>query len=620
MVEVQVGRFSAKGWRGGMAALLTAALPGIVLAQEAPKPQPPATQPPATTPLPVTQPPIPSLPPAQQPGQTPAQPSGKTPSTPLPKEQPKSETYGISSKDVKPTETFKGQTPGQPLPGDPAAIRTIDDALNIAYQRSPSLLLAEERAYRTTRTVRQILGSNGPQITVSGGYTRLSSTGAAFNGGGTGVNPASIANPFGVGLTNPAPGTNPVTLSTNTNISAATPAGGANQQGTSTVNANTAGTSRAARSGTTRQTDGDGNGDGDGNNGGNNGGNSGGGITNNSADLNQYVARISISQLIDITGIVRTAVQIGRLEEGVTRLDIVRTRMDVRFNVMNAYYNLLRTQEFVLVNEAAVAQSQELLRVTQVQKNAGTASEFDVLRAQTQLSNNQQALISSRNQVIIAKNALANTLGIDPSTPIDPTVPAIPAAPDLNEDTLIETAFKQRPEYAQADINILKADRNIRLARRGLEPFVTVGASGQYNPEPAIASQEKATGSVNLTLTVPINDGGSTKAQVEAARSDQRGALIQKDQFTRGIKSEVQQAIVAVRDAAERIRASELSVTQANEALRLAGVRFQAGVGTQLDVNDAQTAAVQAATNAVNARYDYLGALARLDRAVGKPL
>jgi outer membrane protein TolC len=537
-----------------------------------------------------------------------------TPPTPLPTQIPQTEPYGIKPDAIKPTKTFEKQIPGQPLPTDPTAIRTIEEALAIAYERSPNLLLAKERAWRTTRTVRQILATNGPQIGVAGGYTRLSGQGAAFGGGGGGIAPGQIQNPFGVGLTYNPPGSIPVTLSSN--------GGGANGGGVNGVNtaqtaasgsagANAPGQSRSV----SRQTDGE--------NGGEDNGETdppptgGGGFGGGNTDLNQYNVRASITQLIDITGIVRTAVEVGRLEEGLTRLELVRQKMDVTLNVKNAFYNLLRAQAFVEVNEAAVAQSEELVRVTEAQKRAGVAAEFDVLRARTQLENNKQALISARNQVQISKNSLANTLGIDPATPIDPQIPEFPPVPELGEEQLITEAIAKRPEYAQADINILKATKNVRLARRTLEPYLTASANGNYNPNPAIIANEKTTGSLNLTLTIPLSDGGSTKAAVEAARSDERGALIQKDQFVRGIKAEVQQAIIAVKDAEERTRSAEQTVKEAEEAFRLAGVRFKAGVGTQLDVNDAQTALVQASNNRVNARYDYLGALARLARAVG---
>ncbi|HVK04688.1 MAG TPA: TolC family protein, partial [Armatimonadaceae bacterium] len=348
--------------------------------------------------------------------------------------------------------------------------------------------------------------------------------------------------------------------------------------------------------------------------------NGGGGFQGSTFNANQASARISITQFIDITGILRTAEQLGDLQLALTRLELARQRQQVALDVRNGYYNVLRSQAFVRVNEAAVAQSQELVRVTEAQKSAGVAAEFDVLRARTQLENNRQALITSRNQVLIARNAFANSLGIDPSTVVDlQDVTDVPAVPELNEEALLTQALAQRPEYLQADVNILKAAKNTRLARRGLEPFLNVAINAGYAiTEPALGS-ERETGNLALALGVPLWDGGATRAAVDSARADERIAAITKDQYVRGIKAEVQQAAVAVRDAAERRTSAEANVAQAREALRLAGVRFRAGVGTQLEINDAQTALTLAETNQVNAQYDYLAALARLSRAVGAP-
>jgi outer membrane protein TolC len=597
--------------------------------------------PPATTPATVNQTNA-----SQSSEQRVPQPSAQTPPTPIPKNTPNVDRYGVRSKDVKATNVFDYKTaiPGQPQASDPPVLRTVEESIAVALAKNPNLLIAEERAVRTRSTVRQIYALGYPQIQTSASYTRLSGLGAAFGGGGGTVTPAQVQNPFPVGLQVTPPGTVPITLSGNTGTGSAgaTPPGGATQQGaaatTGAAGATGAGQTRSVPAG--RQATGNNPGTTPGDNtpgqnpGGqtpgtgtpgqnpqnpNQGGNTGGFGGGGRAQLDQYVVRASVAQFVDITGIVRTAIQVGQLEQALTQLEIARTRMDVALNVRTAFYNVLRSQAFVRVNEAAVAQSEELVRVTEAQLRAGVASQFDVLRARTQLENNRQALISSRNQVAIAKNAFANTVGIDPSTPVDAQSPQIPALPALDEQPLVNRAFEQRPEYVQADINILKAQKNVRLARRTLEPFLNVVAGGQFNPRPALVANERVTGSVGATLSLPLYDGGATRAQVDAARSDERGALIQKDQFVRGIKAEVQQSIIAVRDADERATVSQTTVTQAREALRLANVRFQAGVGTQLDVNDAQTALTQAETNQVNATYDYLGALARLSRAVGNP-
>jgi outer membrane protein TolC len=351
----------------------------------------------------------------------------------------------------------------------------------------------------------------------------------------------------------------------------------------------------------------------------------GGGTTTNTSvgntgpDLNNESARVTVSQLIDITGIVKVAERYGDLQEALTRLELARIRQQTAYNVRNAYYNLLRAQAFVLVDQAAVNDSAELLRVTKAQQAVGVAAQFDVLTARTTLDNNNQALISARNQVALSKNAFANQLGLDPSTLVSPQPQPIPALPSLDENALLHSAFSQRPEYLESDINLLKAGANIRLSKRNLEPYLDAGLTAAYTPSNEIEGQHKTTASVGLTFTYPLYDGGATRAAVDQAKSDQRVAYIQKDQFVKGIKAEVQQSIIAVRDANQRSAVVIATVTEAQEALRLANVRFKAGVGTQLDVNNAEAQLVQAESNEVNAEFDYLGALARLSLAIGTP-
>jgi len=92
------------------------------------------------------------------------------------------------------------------------------------------------------------------------------------------------------------------------------------------------------------------------------------------------------------------------------------------------------------------------------------------------------------------------------------------------------------------------------------------------------------------------------------------------DQIRQGISLEVRQAVLNILNAQERLAAAEKGVDQAREALRLANVRFEAGVSTAVEVSDAQVALTDAQTNLVNAMNDYRQALARYERAIGAPV
>lgn len=463
---------------------------------------------------------------------------------------------------------------------EPLTVTTLEQALALAHEKNPGLRQSAERLTKNKAVVDQILALKRPTISASASYSRLFNAQSSF-GAAAGGSAVGVQNPFPATLTGTPPGSQPVQLSQST-----------------PVISSTSGATRSRQTGTGTGT---------------------GSGTNIFAgtDLNQYSTRLTISQLIDISGIVKAAQKIGDLQLQIDALDLVRTKQELDLTVRSGYYGILRTEALVTVASAAVAQSKDQLRVTEAQKAAGVVAEFDVLRARTQLANNEQSLISAKNQVTIAKNSFANTLGIDPNTPVALTPPTDePKLPEKSESELLASALGQRVEMKQLDLALDKANTNVRLSHRGLEPSMAASVSAGYNPKPN-AFSAKTTGAFGLSLSYPLGDGGSTRAQIEGAKSDVRQVQIQQDQYLRGIRAEVTQALVAATDASERLESARRTVEQAREAFRLAGVRFKAGVDTQLSVNDAQTQLTQSETNVVNARYDFHIALARLNRAVG---
>ncbi|MGC4044455.1 MAG: TolC family protein [Armatimonas sp.] len=455
----------------------------------------------------------------------------------------------------------------------------------IAYTNNPGLQLSTERLLKTKASVAQILAIKRPQINASASYSRLLNVASSFGGAGGASSASQLQNPFAPQLQFTPPGSQTIPLG-------------------QTTTGSTGSTTRS------RQTD----------TGTDDGSDSGSGFQLQGG-LNNYSISASITQLIDLSGLLKAAEKIGDLETQIQTLDVQRTQRELTESVKLNYYGVLRARELVKVSEASVEQNKEQLRVTEAQKKAGVAAEFDVLRARTQLQTSEQSRISAVNQLTNSRTAFANALGINPATPVDLTAPeADPTLPALDEKALIESAIKNRPESRQAALSKDKAHANIKLAHRGLDPSAAVTLSTNYNPKPTGFVLAKSTGALNVTVSLPLSNGGSTRAQIDSAKSDARSAAIQQDQFLRGIQTEVQQVIVAVKDADERLKAARANVTEAREAYRLAGVRFQAGVDTQLSVNDAQTVLTQAESNVVNARYDYLIALARLERIVAAPL
>ena len=338
--------------------------------------------------------------------------------------------------------------------------------------------------------------------------------------------------------------------------------------------------------------------------------------TGSSGYNNNESARVSVTQGVDIFRLVPAAEDVERITRDFYVTDLDRVQNETALSVKNQFFTVLRDQDQVTVYEQQVAADTESVRVTQARVTAGAAAEFDLLTAQTTLSNAQQLLSSARNTLTLAQVNLNNLLGLGPDVPI---ALQNPATPPLNRafDTpqLTQTALVRRPELRQADNNIVIAQRLVRLAGVGLLPSLSIVGSGNYNGN--VASGSHDTFSLSAVLGIPLYDGGTTRAKVKEAQSDLRSQQVTRDQLRENVSVEVRQALSNINDAQTRAASSGLGVTQAQEAYRLATVRYQNGIGTILDEINAQAQLAQARLNLLNAQYDYQTSLAQLTRALG---
>lgn len=338
--------------------------------------------------------------------------------------------------------------------------------------------------------------------------------------------------------------------------------------------------------------------------------------TGNSGYNNNYSARVSVTQGVDIFRLVPVAQDVERITRDFYVTDLDRVQNETALSVKNQFFTVLRDQDQVTVYEQQVAADTESVRVTQARVTAGAAAEFDLLTAQTTLSNAQQLLSSARNTLTLAQVNLNNLLGLGPDVPVALQNPATPPLDQaFSTPQLTQTALVRRPELRQADNNIVIAQRLVRLAGVGLLPSLSVVGSGSYNGH--VASGSHDTYSLSAVLGIPLYDGGTTRAKVKEAESDLRSQVITRDQLRENVSVEVRQALSNINDAQTRAASSGLGVTQAQEAYRLATVRYQNGIGTILDEINAQAQLAQARLNLLNAQYDYQTSLAQLTRALG---
>ena len=329
------------------------------------------------------------------------------------------------------------------------------------------------------------------------------------------------------------------------------------------------------------------------------------------------IADLVLTQPIDIFSLVKTGRRVAKLSKSSAQYDLDQATNDVTLETKTAFFSVLRAQAFQKVQEDTVAQLEAHLKDAQLHYDAGTIARFDVLRAETELANARQGLIAGQNGVELAKSALNNVMGRPVATLIDLVEPESPGSPKIELAACTDAASRSRPEVLRANTQVRMADETRKLAVLSGRPRFNLLWDYNRNFDATIFNPRPSSWRALVTTSISVFDGGMTKATVDQASSDADNARSLQQQVTQAVTLDTQQAYLNVNESRNRIQVAETALDQAREAMRLAQVRYQGEVSTQLEVLDARAALTQAETNHVNAKFDYQLALAELERAVG---
>ncbi|MEH1825546.1 MAG: TolC family protein [Nostoc sp.] len=301
----------------------------------------------------------------------------------------------------------------------------------------------------------------------------------------------------------------------------------------------------------------------------------------------------------------------------VDELNVESQSLTIRLNATTQYYDLQQADEEVRINRSAVENAQASLRDTQARLSAGVGTQFDVLQAQVNLANTQQVLTNAISKQRIARRQIATLLSLSQSVDITAADPVELSGlwPETVEQSIVQ-AFQNRPELQQflAQRNIYEQQRRQALSQLG--PQISLAGSynvlDRYNDGVSITDGYSAAIQGNLTLF----DGGVARARAAQSKSNiaiaETQFATQRDQ----IRFDVEQYYSQLQSNLDNVQTSSVALNQAREALNLARLRFQAGVGTQTEVISAENDLTRAEGNRVTAILDYNRALANLQKSV----
>ena len=262
--------------------------------------------------------------------------------------------------------------------------------------------------------------------------------------------------------------------------------------------------------------------------------------------------------------------------------------IEMKKTATDGYFSLLQAGNMENLYQDSVNQLEEHLKNVQAQYDVGVVTKVDVLRSEVSLANAQQQLIQATNNYDVAEASLNKIIG----TSLDTTL----KLKDSLQYTPYENDMQYCLDYASMNRAELEQSRLAVDAAKGAVKVVGIGA------------------------TMNIFDSGVTLSKVHAAEEK----LLQAEETYRdtvnSVELEVRSNYLGLREAEKRISTTQVAVAKAEEDFHIAQVRYMAGVGTNLDVIDAQVALTEAKTNFVNALYDYNTSKIALETSMGVPV
>ena len=302
---------------------------------------------------------------------------------------------------------------------------------------------------------------------------------------------------------------------------------------------------------------------------------------------------------------------------------------DLRLQVAQSYLDLQQADDGVRIGQESVRASLVSLRDAKARFQAGVATKLEVLQAETQLARDQQVLTGFLAAQAIGRRLLASQLDLPQTitpTASDPSLVLGVWRPSLQESIVAAYAFREELDQALLDISIANSNANAQLARS--QPFLnivnslTTGRSSGFTNQGA---NEDFSGryawnvdnSVGLTFRWDFFDGGAARA-----RYRQNKQLAQENVFRFAdrrdtIRKDVEESFYELEKNNRNITTTAQEVLSARESLRLARLRFQAGVTTQREVVDTQRDLTQAEVRYSSAISDYNKRLVELQRRTG---
>ncbi|NTU92502.1 MAG: TolC family protein [Chlorobiaceae bacterium] len=320
-----------------------------------------------------------------------------------------------------------------------------------------------------------------------------------------------------------------------------------------------------------------------------------------------YDARISAQMLLYDFGRTGRTVDLAKSGQVAASHKRDMTLRDLSLATVRAFYSVLFLQEAVKVQDKEITALQKNLDHMQKRYQEGAATRFDLLTTQVRLSSEGKRKIDLQTELDNQRINLRRLCGLPESTPLELKGSFEVTGADMNAAKLAAASLEQRPELMIARENFRSATfRKSLAAKEGMPKIVGSAAWGSTNGYQPDIEQMRTNIAAGVEIQVPIFTGFRTSASTREAAALMRAAEQERIDTEQMVHAEVSQSLNTLRSSVEKIGTTKMQVSQADLAANHARIRFQNGLGTTLDLLDAEARLADAELANLQARYEYV--------------